>query len=393
MTAAPETPRQRASPHLADTLALIQQTNELLGKSTETEPEPSTDGGFNEDEWAHILSDKRATTEEPKSTFLDWPAFLDEDFGRAEFVAGDVIQPGQQAALVGDGKVGKSLLALEWAQAISTGKRIYGGRQRKPYRVLYVDCENSWPDIQDRARSLGFSPEDLAGVLYLSFPGMPPLDTPEGGEALRRYVDKAEAEVVFLDTVSRMISGKENDSDTWLDLYRCTSMKLKRDHIASVRLDHFGKDSGRGARGSSAKTQDVDAVWEMSVDGKVGAAGTPIRLFRTHTRSGLGRATIDLWRQGRKIGDGDTERWAPGETRHVLRDRSGAGESDFEVAKHLAALAVELDLSPRAGRDAIKASVMKAHPDRKHANSVWEEAARIYKRERGTAPGSSEDDE
>ncbi len=329
-----------------------------------------------------------APAEEPRSAFLDWPTFLTEDFGRVEFLAGDLIQPGQQAALVGDGKVGKSLFMLEWAQAISAGRRIYGGRDRAAYRVLYVDCENSWGDIQDRARSLGFDSDDLANLCYLSFPGLPPLDTAEGGAALREYVGKAEAQVVALDTISRMIKGKENDSDTWLDLYRHTMLYLKRDRISSVRLDHFGKDSGRGARGSSAKTQDVDAVWEMSTDGKATAAGTPIRLTRTHTRSGLGRSVLDLWRQGRKIGDGEAERWAPGETRHVLRDRSGAGESDFEVAKHLASLAVELDLSPRAGRDAIKAAVMKANPDRKHANSVWEEAARIYKRERGTAPGS-----
>jgi hypothetical protein len=355
-----------------------------------TDTIPNADGI----DWPEEWSRERPAEPEPIATspFLDWPKFLAEDFGRAEFVAGDIIQPGQQTALVGDGKVGKSLFTLEWAQAISAGRRIYGGGERTPRRVLYVDCENSWGDIQDRARSLGFDGDDLAGVRYLSFPGLPPLDTAEGGETLRRFIDEAEAEVVMLDTISRMISGKENDSDTWLDLYRRTMLYLKRDRIASVRLDHFGKDSGRGARGSSAKTQDVDAVWELSTEGKPGPAGVPIRLTRTHTRSGLGRSVIDLWRQGRKIGDGDTERWAAGETRHVLRDRSGSGESDFEVAKYLAGQAVALGLSPRAGRDAIKAAVMKAYPDRKHANSVWEEAARIYKREHETAPGRYETD-
>ncbi|MGV9779119.1 hypothetical protein, partial [Streptosporangium sp. NPDC003464] len=41
-------------------------------------------------------------------------------------------------------------------------------------------------------------------------------------------------------TVSRYISGKEHDSDTWLELYSRIHAPLKGDGIASVRLDHFG---------------------------------------------------------------------------------------------------------------------------------------------------------
>lgn len=125
----------------------------------------------------------------------------------------------------------------------------------------------------------------------------------------------------MIDTASRFVAGKENDSDTWLALYRLVHAPLKAAGIACWRLDHFGKDLERGARGSSAKTQDVDHVWELThhgsqaeTDGATTTVTTQLRLTRTHTRTGIGPDLLDVTRVGRKTGD----LWLPGETAHRL---------------------------------------------------------------------------
>lgn len=244
-------------------------------------------------------------------TPLEWNAFLAKDMTKAEWLAGDLFEAGQQVALVGAGKAGKSLLAFELARAIARGLPYLGAPGRPPRRVGYLDHENSQRDIQQRALAFGFEADDLAGVDYYSFPPLPPLDTRAGGQALASLVAATEREVLFLDTVSRMIEGAENDSDTWLNLYRYSLMPLKAAGVATVRLDHFGKDHDRGARGSSAKTQDVDHVWTLTK-----GEGGSLTLARTHSRTGLGREELRLIRHGEQTEDG----WAPGQTRHVVSD-------------------------------------------------------------------------
>lgn len=310
--------------------------------------------------------------------FLDWPTFMSTDLGQAEFLAGGLLRPGQQMSLIGDGKVGKSLLALELVQAIATGRAFLGDIERTPARVLYVDLENSHIEIQDRMRALGFSADDVKSVAYASFPAIAPLDTAEGGERLMWLAEQAQAEVVVLDTISRLIGGRENDADTWLALYRHSMLALKRKGVATIRLDHHGKDPGRGGRGSSAKSQDVDAVWELVPAGKAIGNGTPLRLERTHTRSGLGRDAIDLVRLGERDWVNGREGWVPGATRHDVRDTI-TRDQPWIVAQHLANLADKAGLSQSLGRDRLIAEMKTKYPDEKHGNSVWSEVVRIRK--------------
>ena len=68
--------------------------------------------------------------------------------------------------------------------------------------VLYVDHENSLDDVVERARDMGYRPDDLAPNLhYLSFPTMPPLDSAAGGRDLAELADHYGADLVIIDTV------------------------------------------------------------------------------------------------------------------------------------------------------------------------------------------------
>jgi hypothetical protein len=259
--------------------------------------------------------ERRATTGHGPShltaAFLDWNPFFATDFGRVELLPGRLLGPGQQITIVGEGKAGKSLVVQEWLWRMATGQSFLGDRPQAPIPLLYVDAENGHQDIQERFLSYGGGPGRMGLMTYASFPPIRPLDTAGGGADLMAMVKEAEAQVVCLDTVSRFISGPENDADTWLSLYRHTLLPLKRAGIASIRLDHMGKDGERGARGSSAKTQDVDHVWELRAQG-----GGTLVLKRTHTRTGIGPDAFVLVRQSQKDGD----RYRPGCTRHVLME-------------------------------------------------------------------------
>jgi hypothetical protein len=250
------------------------------------------------------------------ASLLNWDAFFATDFGSVVLLPGRLMAPGQQIALIGDGKAGKSLLCQEWMWRMATGQEFLDDRPGAPVRVLYLDAENGQEQVQARFLSFGAGPGRMGELRYASFPPVRPLDTAGGAADLMALVKATGAELVVLDTVSRFISGPENDSDTWLNLYRHTLLALKRDRIASVRLDHFGKDKERGGRGSSAKSQDVDHVWELSAQG-----GGILSLKRTHTRTGIGPDEFVIRREARK----DGAVWLPGQTRHVIAAPEEAG--------------------------------------------------------------------
>lgn len=282
---------------------------------------------------------------------LDWGRFLDADLAKVDWITEPLLARGQQAALVAEGKAGKSLLCLEWACAVAAGRPFLGNPAGEPLTVLYIDMENGHDEIQRRIISLGYDrPELLERLVYLSFPDAPPLDTVDGAVWLVNLVDRHQPQLVFLDTISRLIQGKENDSDPWRDMYRLSLMPLKKRGIATVRLDHFGKDASKGARGNSAKTQDVDSVWELSA-----GSGNLVQLNRTHTRSGLGADSVVARRLGR-----------PGErgtTRHVIAGSDDGGPVSF-VPAEVERLAKELDkagIPVTAGRDRINETLLRLH--------------------------------
>lgn len=284
------------------------------------------------------------------AALLNWDDFFATDFGEIQLLPGKLMGPGQQISLLGDGKAGKSLFCQEWMWRMATGQSFLDDAPQDPVRILYLDAENGQEQVQERFLSFGAGPRNMGALRYASFPPVRPLDTAGGGADLIALVKATGAELVVIDTVSRFISGAENDADTWLSLYRHTLLPLKRDRISSIRLDHFGKEKERGGRGSSAKTQDVDHVWELSAQG-----GGALSLKRTHTRTGIGPDEFSIVRQARRDGDN----WAHGGTRHVLMTYEQSGQcvpgSDEDIMRRLDSHGVAL----AAGNRVVKAALME----------------------------------
>lgn len=195
---------------------------------------------------------------------LDWHAlWADEEAD--EWIIEPLLPARRLVALYSAPKVGKSLLMLELAVAISRGSNALGVPIDRPRNVLYIDFENDpRGDVKPRLEDMGYGPDDLDNLHYLSFPTLAGLDSLRGAQELLYAVNAYQCEVVVIDTVSRAVVGEENENDTWLAFYRNTGLALKQAQVACIRLDHTGKDHDKGMRGGSAKYGDVDAVWKLS---------------------------------------------------------------------------------------------------------------------------------
>lgn len=195
---------------------------------------------------------------------VDWSTFWDRDLNAATWVVEPLIAEGRGHALFAPGGTGKSLLGLCIAAAVATGRPILNKPQGPPRHVLYLDYEMTDLDLQERLESMGYGPDDdLAHLHYALLPSLPPLDTREGAVALVAAAVAVGAEFVVIDTFGRAVAGDENEADTVRNFYRMTGMALKARGIASLRIDHAGKDLEKGQRGTSAKNDDVDVVWQL----------------------------------------------------------------------------------------------------------------------------------
>jgi hypothetical protein len=195
---------------------------------------------------------------------LDWERVFAGAPDDVEWLVPEFIARGQSYSLVSQAKAGKSLLMLDVVTAVACGRSALGQLARPPERVLYVDLENTLDDLVERLRDMGYQAGDLAQLRYLSFPSLPALDSSAGGTEIAELAEYHDAGLVVIDTVARVTVGEENSADTYRNLYRYTLAPLKAQRRAIIRLDHQGKGTGTGARGSSAKNDDVDVVWQLT---------------------------------------------------------------------------------------------------------------------------------
>ena len=214
---------------------------------------------------------------------VNWDKLWSDDRPDEEWLAEPIIPKGRAIALYAPAKAGKSTIVLAIVAAVATGSRILGQTRATPTNVLYLDYEMTEDDLIERLTELGYGPQDnLEKLHYALLPSLPPLDTIEGANALLELVDRTKAELVVVDTFGRAVQGDEDKADTVRNFYRHTGLSLKARGVAVLRTDHSGKDTGKGMRGSSAKADDVDIVWQLSRTDT--NKGDGIRLNRTHSR-------------------------------------------------------------------------------------------------------------
>jgi len=201
---------------------------------------------------------------------INWEDFWNQSFPAEDWLVEPVIPRNQLVVIFAPGGTGKSLLALYIAAALATGKEIFA-EAKPPTNVLYMDYEMSQAVLYERLTAMGYDrATDLTRLHYASLPPIGSLDKPEGAKQICDLARACQAELVIIDTFARAVEGAENDADTVRNFYRWTALNLKQEGRSLMRIDHAGKDLKKGARGTSAKNDDVDLVWQMTkVDGQL----------------------------------------------------------------------------------------------------------------------------
>ena len=224
-----------------------------------------------------------------RGMLVNWSEFWATDHNEAEWLAEPIIAAKRSTAIFAPGGTGKSLLSLYIAASLATGTRLFGNNVA-PVDVLYLDYEMTSDDLAERLASMGFDEtNDMSRLHYALLPSLPGLDEPEGGKAVVRLAEMCNAQLVVIDTFGRAVHGDENEADTVRSWYRWTGIHLKHAGRAFLRVDHAGKDVTKGQRGTSAKNDDVDVVWQMTAK----EAGT-FTLTAKKRRMGWVPLTLDL---------------------------------------------------------------------------------------------------
>lgn len=276
---------------------------------------------------------------------VDWSTFWTQTVSEHDWLIEPIIPRGRAIALYAPAGEGKSELVLALACQAAT----------KGVKVLYLDFEMTTADLMDRLYDMNYGPEtDLSNLHYLLHPDIPTLDTVEGGQALSELAQERDAELIIIDTFMRIVAGKENDADTLLKYDLHTGRLMKAAERTVLRIDHAGKDITLGARGTSAKRDDIDLIWRLQrrEDG--------VRLKAEKRRMGWVPEYVDLTRNDYPVTYGEVPATWP------------------EGTKRLAKVLDDMGVDPALGRPAVRKLLIEVGETAKNANLS---AAIRYRRE------------
>jgi hypothetical protein len=171
-----------------------------------------------------------------------------------------LVVPGRWLQLVTPAKVGKSSLLMYVAVELSEGRDPWDATPVEPVTVLYCDGEQGEEDLRELITDLGHDPGTLTR-LHVTLT-RPRLDTVAGAARLLHTVEHLGARLVVLDGLNGYVTpeASDNDDNTWKPLYQYAIAPLKARGVAVVSGDNTGKDTTKGSRGSSVKTDKADGV-------------------------------------------------------------------------------------------------------------------------------------
>ena len=279
--------------------------------------------------------------------FQTLKAELAED---GQWLVDPILPTRRSTSIVSKGGTGKSLLALEIAASLATGQQVLLQPPGEPVHVVYIDMEMSYDDLDERLTELGYDYEFdstlQAHLHYYLHADFSPFDKAKGGDEIVSVALQHEASLVVIDTLARVVEGPENDADTYRHFDLHAGRRLKAEGIATLRLDHLGKTSGKGARGSSAKRDDVDVEWILSK----GSSGA-VELELTKGRMPWIRPNVVLTRETDPL-------------RHTLRP-SNLTDAQLAVVKALESIKAPHDITRNAARKSLKPLGVKL------SNSDW----------------------
>lgn len=176
--------------------------------------------------------------------------------GQAQWIEG-LLYKTAVTSLYAPGGSGKTIMALWIAKRVMEE----GGR------VLYVDEEMGPMRMAERLQHLGTDTDMLREYFtYCDAPGL----SIRAAWDWYKFLEKKKPDLVIYDPFADLLALSSLDENSSVDVtkwFKTFAQPVKEDGSAVLILDHVMKDdSGKYARGSSAKHAKVDAAWKMKVE-------------------------------------------------------------------------------------------------------------------------------
>ncbi|RWD92685.1 MAG: AAA family ATPase [Mesorhizobium sp.] len=205
---------------------------------------------------------------------LDWDQWATKIVPPREKLMAPIIPEKGLIEIYAPRGVGKTFLSLGIAIAVATGTDFLRWTVPRPRRVLYVDGEMSFIDLQERAKwmvaRLDTPPQKDFLRLFaadLQRHGIPDLasETPDGRVAVEnalRLGEPDQTDLLVLDNLSTLTkTGSENSDEAWAFMQDWLLM-LRRHGVAVLFVHHAGK--GGKQRGTSKREDALDTVIKLS---------------------------------------------------------------------------------------------------------------------------------
>jgi len=193
----------------------------------------------------------------------DLKAFYQRTLDQGWMISGVLPESTALGVVYGPPGTYKSFLAIDMGASIATGTP-WHGREVKQRPVLYLAAE-AGGGIAKRAEAWRqhHGIEEWSGFYLLP---MPCLIDEKGELALLLETIRALPErpgVVFIDTLSKSMSGDENQTPDMARFVRAANRITEETGAIVVIVHHTGKDASRGARGSIALEGGCDTMFKV----------------------------------------------------------------------------------------------------------------------------------
>jgi hypothetical protein len=185
---------------------------------------------------------------------------------RVSWLIGGLVQTSGIVVLAGDGGIGKSAIAIDWAASIASGRPSWHGKPVKRGRVLYVAGEGV-EGFEDRllawelANNLAIPDENLEFVAE----GFT-LSNEKAVEYMRGRVLDDDFALVILDTFSQLsaVENENDNSEVARVLSAARDIRQARPGTTVLICHHLSKNGA--VRGASAIRNNADAVIVAKAD-------------------------------------------------------------------------------------------------------------------------------
>lgn len=209
----------------------------------------------------------------------------------------NLIQDKKTIIVAGSSAVGKSWLMINLGLSVAKGVPFLDNFQVEKGGVLFIDRENSIPELQNRvemvSNGMNISLEEDLPLFFISEQSLR-LDDISGRDFLKQYILENNIKLIIVDTYRRVISYEENDANAVSFFFtECLKPICEQTGASFVFIHHHKKgksenDEKEMLRGSSDLVNFVDGVIQIS------RKGSKLTIKQTKNRSGKEVEPFDL---------------------------------------------------------------------------------------------------